>query len=697
MTFESHAPRLAGFAVALGLGAAVATGHGVAAAAPGAVGASSGSGPAGPAASGSPTSAAKGHKSTGASGSGSATALGTAVGTGGAHTATTSSSPGPAATPAAADTTAAPTNSVSPHKRFTRRPPVATGTAPASSVTSSTAATLKPALKTTSHTDTTAATPAATTPSRSAAVTPDAIVNTTPAAVTTPAPTSAAAPALTALSTALRWVLNPLVNTNPQDPPTDSPLAWTALAWARRQIGALTATAAAATQTTQSTSAPVTAAAAAISDTAATSDATKTVSAAQNAPAGPAANARPSGGTVVAGSATIAQAGTTTTISQSSQRAVINFQSFDVGSEQSVDFQQPSSSAVTLVRVTGPEAAELAGQIDANGQVVLVSREGVTVYQGAELNAAGVIMSTADVTNAHFMAGKLIFSEAGAPTATITNDTGGFPGGINAASAGAVVLLAPDIVLNGDITAQLGHVDLIGADTATIDNFGDALQSVKITGPVQTSATSGPLIRVNDGAAIDAQGGTILVTGAAADGLVTNIANIKGTLDADSVNGKTGSIVVDGSGAGVAVSGTLSAQGTPPGTKGGDIDVLATGNVQLTATSELDAAGSAGGGIIALGLTLQQAEGGSAGETAPKVIVAKGATLDANATMKGHGGIVDLTGSSSVNFAGAITAEGGPSGGNGGTVTFDAPKLAINTGTENVSAPKGTPGTVTTE
>jgi hypothetical protein len=88
---------------------------------------------------------------------------------------------------------------------------------------------------------------------------------------------------------------------------------------------------------------------------------------------------------------------------------------------------------------------------------------------------------------------------------------------------------------------------------------------------------------------------------------------------------------------------------------------------------------------------------GTGGAVAQKVIVANGATLDANATAKGNGGTVDLTASSTDNFAGAITAEGGPSGGNGGEVTFDAPTLKITSGTENVSAPKGTPGRIRIE
>ena len=69
----------------------------------------------------------------------------------------------------------------------------------------------------------------------------------------------------------------------------------------------------------------------------------------------PAPNARPTGGSVVAGSRHDRRSRpTTTTIDQSTQRAAINWQSFNIGSQQTVQFDQPSSSAVALNRVVGP-------------------------------------------------------------------------------------------------------------------------------------------------------------------------------------------------------------------------------------------------------------------------------------------------------------------------------------------------------
>ncbi|MGC1413202.1 MAG: hypothetical protein WA864_30160, partial [Acetobacteraceae bacterium] len=56
------------------------------------------------------------------------------------------------------------------------------------------------------------------------------------------------------------------------------------------------------------------------------------------AAAQPAPNARPTGGSVVGGTAAISRTGSNTRIDQASQRAAIDWQSFNVGSQQSVTF-----------------------------------------------------------------------------------------------------------------------------------------------------------------------------------------------------------------------------------------------------------------------------------------------------------------------------------------------------------------------
>src|SRR5580658_8540451 len=87
--------------------------------------------------------------------------------------------------------------------------------------------------------------------------------------------------------------------------------------------------------------------------------------------------AAPSGGTVVSGGAIIQQAGTTTTITQATNQAIINWQSFSIGANELVKFIQPNQVAVALNRVTGIDPSVLLGSLQANGRIFLVNPNGI--------------------------------------------------------------------------------------------------------------------------------------------------------------------------------------------------------------------------------------------------------------------------------------------------------------------------------
>ncbi|WP_374418906.1 two-partner secretion domain-containing protein, partial [Stutzerimonas kunmingensis] len=89
------------------------------------------------------------------------------------------------------------------------------------------------------------------------------------------------------------------------------------------------------------------------------------------------ATALPGAGQVVAGQATVSTSGANMAINQSSQRAIINWQNFDIGSQASVTFRQPDSSSVALNRVSGPTASRIEGLLNSNVLVFLVNHSGV--------------------------------------------------------------------------------------------------------------------------------------------------------------------------------------------------------------------------------------------------------------------------------------------------------------------------------
>src|SRR5665213_4296057 len=98
----------------------------------------------------------------------------------------------------------------------------------------------------------------------------------------------------------------------------------------------------------------------------------------------------PTGGSVAAGSVAIAQpSATQLNITQTSQSAIVNWQSFSIGQGSAVNIQQPNSAAAMLGRVTGNTPSSIAGSLTANGQVYLVNPNGIAITSTGVVNAGG--------------------------------------------------------------------------------------------------------------------------------------------------------------------------------------------------------------------------------------------------------------------------------------------------------------------
>ena len=166
----------------------------------------------------------------------------------------------------------------------------------------------------------------------------------------------------------------------------------------------------------------------------------------------------PLGGTVVGGSATIqGQGGPAVTVNQSSGSAIINWNTFNIGVNESVRFNQPGASSVVLNRVTGGLGpSEILGTLTANGRVFVINRDGILFGPNAVVNTAGFLATTHDIKNSDFMAGRYNFNIPGRPDASIVNQ-----GRITATSGGFAALVAPGVRNTGTITATLGTVAMV--------------------------------------------------------------------------------------------------------------------------------------------------------------------------------------------------------------------------------------------
>ena len=120
----------------------------------------------------------------------------------------------------------------------------------------------------------------------------------------------------------------------------------------------------------------------------------------------PPTTALPTGGKVSAGQASIGQSGANMVIQQTSERAAIQWQTFNVGKDAQVQFQQPGASSVVLNRVMTSDPSQIFGRISANGQVVLTNPAGDYFGKDARVDVGGLVATTQSISDADFMAGK---------------------------------------------------------------------------------------------------------------------------------------------------------------------------------------------------------------------------------------------------------------------------------------------------
>jgi filamentous hemagglutinin family protein len=385
-----------------------------------------------------------------------------------------------------------------------------------------------------------------------------------------------------------------------------------------------------------------------------------------------AAWALPQGGQVTSGQAGISQTGAAMTVTQTSQSAIINWQSFGVAGNESVTFNQPSSSSVVLNRVLGSDASDIYGQINANGQVFLVNPNGIYFAPGAQVSVGGLVASTLDVSDADFTAGNYNFT--GSSTASVVND-----GSITTSPGGTVAFIAPVVDNEGSISTPGGTTALGAGSAVNMTMAGNSLVSFQVSAAAVNA-------QVHNGGAIAAKGGAVIMSAQAQDAVLQTVVNNTGVVQAQGVSDNGGVITLLGGDSGtVQDSGTLDASSS--GATGGSVTVSGQ-NVQVTGTAQIAAGGATGGGTVTIG-------GGATPATT--TTVAAGAVVDASATENGNGGTISVTSdptnaAAQTQVAGTLTATGGAYGGNGGEIETSGPTLDTTGIAINAAAPQGTAG-----
>ena len=377
-------------------------------------------------------------------------------------------------------------------------------------------------------------------------------------------------------------------------------------------------------------------------------------------------NALPTGGQVTAGSATINQTGNTLNINQASQKAALNWQSFNIGTNGTVNFVQPNSNAVALNRIGGNSASEIYGHLNANGQVFLMNPNGILFGRGSQVNVGGIVATTMQLGDADFLAGNYNFNNAGA--GSVANY-----GLINATNS--VALLGSDVSNQGSIFATTAS--LVSGNTVALDVSTDGLIRARVVDAA---------VQANIANSGDINATQVTLSAGQAKDTLNRVVNNSGVIKATGFSSLNGEITLQG---GTTLnSGTLDA--TSATGNGGTVHMLGQ-HVGVIDSGSIDVSGATGGGTILVGGDYQGKN--TSIENAQVTYVGAQTTLKADATQNGNGGKVIVWADDTTRAYGSISAQGGALGGNGGFVETSGHRyLDINVARVNTLALHGLTG-----
>lgn len=263
----------------------------------------------------------------------------------------------------------------------------------------------------------------------------------------------------------------------------------------------------------------------------------------------------PVGERISAGQGAVTRNGTVTTITQGSSRLAIDWQAFGIAAGETVNFVQPGAGAIALNRVTGMEASQIHGALNANGQVFLLNPNGVLFGRTAQVSVGGLLASTLSLSDADFLAGRTVLRGTGG---AVRNE-----GTLRAADGGYVALVGGEVRNTGTVAAPRGSVALAAGRQVTLDFAGDGLLRLAVD-----EGVLGAL--VDNGGIVQADGGAALLTARAADALAGTVVNNTGLVQARRLEDRGGTIQLLGGfeGGTVQVGGTLDVSAPQGGAAG---------------------------------------------------------------------------------------------------------------------------------
>ena len=166
---------------------------------------------------------------------------------------------------------------------------------------------------------------------------------------------------------------------------------------------------------------------------------------------------------------------TTVTVKQTGDKAILNWETFNVSRDTTVDFQQQSNWAA-LNRVNDPQArpSQIQGRIQGEGTVMIANRNGVVFSGTSQVNARNLVAAAADISDEQFRERGIYFDEEG--TQPVFTDAAGDidiqagarittrAPGTSTQGGGYAMFLGRSVNNGGEIVTDRGQTTLAAGD-----------------------------------------------------------------------------------------------------------------------------------------------------------------------------------------------------------------------------------------
>ncbi len=354
--------------------------------------------------------------------------------------------------------------------------------------------------------------------------------------------------------------------------------------------------------------------------------------------------AGPEGAKVSSGSAEIRQRGNRTVI-RVSDRAVIDYSSFDIGRGERVRFIQPGADSRVLNRIQSARPTTIEGSLKANGRVYIVNPNGVLFTGSSVIDVPHLFAAAGNISNSDFLGGHDHFTGI---TGDVINQ-----GVIRADTA---TLIGQHVANTGVIFSDSpgGVVAMVsGSDVTLTPRGGNMSVTVAVPAGGEASAINDGRAAVENSGQIDVRkGSSLMIAGDIYALAIKNTGRVKAN-----------DITLRGGEGRVELSGRLDASNRSIGGRGGDVTV--TGGDIVVRNAQIDASGSRSGGRVRIGGDVR-----GAGELANATTTTVDAetSIRADAVQRGDGGSIVVFADDHAEFSGEATARGGRAGGDGGFI-----------------------------